>query len=164
MKGPGSEMEDDKGLNLKVVSERFEQASTALDELAQRLNSLRSTNEVLDSTNQSTQMAANAIRVASNELASMNEVLGQSIDSIRSAAESAAHFMAQTDASEIRAGINGINQLLESKMRALEEDRETAIQETENLRKELTETRADFETLRAKIAVIPEKSRRKMGL
>lgn len=157
-------MADDKALELRSITERFEHSTKVLDDLFERMTSLKATTDVLDMNSQTTQAATNAIRSAASELATMNGQLVSAVKSIRAAAEGIAHFMAQADTASIRASIADINNLLTSQFVRITAERDASAIELAGVRQELASARSELDSLRSKLAAVPEKTRRKLGL
>ena len=157
-------MPDDRGLDMRAVTERFAQSTTALDDLAERLRSLASTSETLASADKSLRGASTAVADFLKELSSMAGQLKGATDGLRTATALAERFLAQTDTNAIATSLDELKELLKSQVTQLTTERDREAQENEKLQKELNETRSQLDQLRIKVNSVPEKQRKKLGL
>jgi hypothetical protein len=156
-------MADEKGLELRAISERFAQSNAALDELVDRLKSLKATSDVIDMTNQSTQAATQSIRQVVDELTTLTSLLRSGTKALESATISAASFMSQTDLSGINLRLHEIRDLLNNQTAAAEAGRESAEKSLIGVKAELEASRRETQALKAQLARIPEKYLKKFG-
>jgi len=157
-------MTDDKGLELRSIAERFAQSETALDELVERLRSLKATSDVLDLTNQSTQAATHSIRQVADELSSLTGMLRNSVEILRTAATTAANFMDKTDLAGLNAQVGEIKTLLISRLAEADSNRETAERVLAATKAQLESAQQESQKLAAQLMQVPEKMRKKLGI
>lgn len=154
-------MADDKGLELRTIAERFAQSESALDELIERLQSLKATSDVLELSNQSTQAMTHSIRQVSDELSALTGMLRNSVDVLRTAATNAANFMNQTDLTGLNTQVGEIKNLLNSRLSESDASREAAERAHAATKAELENERQKSQKLEAQLAQVPEKYRKK---
>ena len=95
---------DDKGLDIKVVVQRFAQSTEALEKLSEKLNSLTSSSESISRANQSVSEASLQIQKIVQEFSQMTGAMRDAGSKIENAANVASLFLSQTDLSTIGIG------------------------------------------------------------
>ncbi len=157
-------MADDRGIDIKVVAQRFTQSTEALDQLAQKLSSLTSNNESITRANQNVTQAANQIQKLVDELARLTTTMKDAGAKVEIASNTAAQFLSQTDLSSIGRGLDLILVTLNGKVSDLD-GQVRNLQESSNKKElELSSARAELDVLKGKINAVPEKQRKKLGL
>ena len=157
-------MADDRGIDIKVVAQRFAQSTEALDQLAEKLNSLGSNNEAITRVNQNVTQASNQIQKLTDELAKLTTIMRNAGSKVELAADTAAQFLSQTDLSSIGRGLDSILVSLNGKMSDLDSQVRSLTDLSNKKDIELSNIRVELGALKAKLASVPEKQRKKLGL
>jgi uncharacterized coiled-coil protein SlyX len=155
---------DDKGLDIKVVVQRFAQSTEALDKLGEKLSSLTSSSEAISQANQSVTEVAIQIRKIVDEFSRMTGTMRDASNKVENAATVASQFLAQTDLSSISRGLDSIQISLNGRISDLESqvrELSTTVQQRDS---ELAQTKAELAGLKSKINAVPEKQRKKLSL
>jgi DNA repair exonuclease SbcCD ATPase subunit len=157
-------MGDDKGMDLRSITERFAKSGSALEELEERLKSLTATSEVLRMNNQSTQEAAQSIRQIVNELSTLMGVLRNSVEVLRNATSTAAAFMKDTDLTALSSDVRDMKDLLGRQLTDATSSRDLSEKMLVSTRHELEAAQQELRNLKAQLSQIPEKQRKKFGI
>ena len=157
-------MADDRGIDIKVVAQRFTQSTEALDQLAQKLSSLTSNNEAITRANQNVTQAANQIQKLVDELARLTTTMKDAGSKVEIASNTAAQFLSQTDLTSISRGLDLIHVSLNGKMADLDAQVRNLNESSHKKDLELSIARAELDLLKSKISAVPEKQRKKLGL
>ena len=149
-------MADDKSLELKSVISKFNQSSSALDSLTERLSALSNASveiaraeKGITESNQQIKRVADEIRGVSIELRNANVA-------VKSAIESVAAFLNETELGVMKAGIDQINLAITDQLVALTNKLDVKVQNENNLKTQIS-------GLQAKIDAVPEKFKKKLG-
>jgi DNA repair exonuclease SbcCD ATPase subunit len=156
-------MADDRGIDIKLVAQRFTQSTEALDQLAQKLSSLTSNNESITRANQNVTQASNQIQKLLDELARLTTTMKDAGSKVEIASSTAAQFLSQTDLSSIGRGLDLILVTLNGKVSDLENQVRSLDESSHKKDLELSVVRTELDSLKAKVAAVPEKQRKKLG-
>ena len=141
---------DDKGLDIKVVVQRFAQSTEALEKLSEKLNSLTSSSESISRANQSVSEASLQIQKIVQEFSQMTGAMRDAGSKIENAANVASLFLSQTDLSTIGIGLDSILVLLNGKISNLESQVIALSEVVHQKDLELVTLRAELDFLRSK--------------
>lgn len=141
---------DDKGLDIKVVVQRFAQSTEALEKLSEKLNSLTSSSESISRANQSVSEASLQIQKIVQEFSQMTGAMRDAGSKIENAANVASLFLSQTDLSTIGIGLDSILVLLNGKISNLESQVIALSEVVHQKDLELVTLRAELAFLRSK--------------
>lgn len=155
---------DDKGLDIKVVVQRFAQSTEALDKLGEKLSSLTSSSESIAKANQSVTEVTQQFRKVVEEFSRMTGTMRDASNKVESAATVASQFLAQTDLSSISRGLDLILVALNGKVSDLEAEVRGLREASQSKDIEIKNLQGSLDLLKANINAIPEKQRRKFGL
>jgi predicted nucleic acid-binding Zn-ribbon protein len=155
---------DDKGLDIKVVVQRFAQSTEALDKLGEKLSTLTSSSEAISKANQSVTEVTAQIRKIVDEFSRMTGTMRDASNKVENAATVASQFLAQTDLSSISRGLDSIQISLNGRISDLENQVEGLSEKLQSKDLELTQTKSELAGLKSRINAVPEKQRKKFGL
>ena len=154
---------DDKGLDIKVVVQRFAQSTEALDKLGEKLSTLTSSSESIARANQSVTEVSQQIRKIVDEFSRMTGTMRDASNKVESAANAASQFLTQTDLSSISRGLDSILVALNGKVSDLEAEVKALREASQTKDVEIKKLQGSLDLLKANINTIPEKQRRKFG-
>jgi predicted nucleic acid-binding Zn-ribbon protein len=152
---------DDKGIDIKVVAQRFAQSTEVLDKLGEKLSSLTSGSESLSRANQSMTEVSAQVRRIVEEFSRMTGAMRDASSKVESAANVASQFLSQTDLSSISRGLDAIHVSLNGKVSDLERQIKNLTEKLQSKELELAQTQSELARLKAKIDAVPEKQRKK---
>ena len=149
-------MADEKNLELKSVIAKFNQSSSALDSLSERLAALNSASveisraeQGITESHQQFKRVADEVTAVSNELREANSLVRQAIESVGS-------FLNATELGAMKQGIDKISTAVSGQI----EDLNKKVAEKTKTEIELN---SQIAALQAKIDSIPEKMKKKLG-
>ena len=155
---------DDKGLDIKVVVQRFAQSTEALDKLSEKLASLTSSSESMTRANDSVNQASVNIQKVVDEFLRLSATMRDAGNKVEEAATTASRFLSQTDLSSIERGLDSVLGLLNKKISDLEIEVQNLANSSHKKELELAATRSELQALKNKWNAVPEKQRKKIGL
>src|SRR5262245_30523190 len=101
-------MSESDGLDLRSVVDRFDQSATTLDQLHGRIAALATAQVEQESHTRTMWSAASEIKAMTFELASATKAIGEAVGAAREALEAGTAFMASTDLSVVREGVEAM--------------------------------------------------------
>jgi hypothetical protein len=155
---------DDKGLDIKVVVQRFAQSTEALDKLSEKLASLTSSSESMTRANESVNQASVNIQKVVDEFLRLSATMRDAGSKVEEASNTASRFLSQTDLSSIERGLDSVLGLLDKKISDLEIEVQTLTNSSHKKDLELAAARSELQALKNKWNAVPEKQRKKIGL
>ena len=149
-------MADEKNLELKSVIAKFNQSSSALDSLTERLGALNSASAEISRAEQGITESHLQIKRVADEVTAVSIELRKANSLVQVAIESVASFLNATELGAMKHGIDRILLAVSGQI----EDLNKKITEKSKYEVELTSRIA---SLQAKIDSVPEKIKKKLG-
>jgi len=149
-------MVDEKNLELKSVIAKFNQSSSALDSLTEKLAALNSASTEIKRAEQGITESHLQVRRVADEVSAVSLELRKANSLVKSAIESVASFLNATELGAMKQGIDQISLAVSVQI----EDLNKKITEKSKYELELTSRIA---SLQAKIDSVPEKMKKKLG-
>jgi len=149
-------MADEKNLELKSVIVKFNQSSSALDALTERLGALNDANNEISRAEQGISESHRQVKRVADEVTALSKELRIANSMVRQAMESVASFL---NATELGAMKQGIDQILTS-VNSQNEDLSKMVADGVKVEAELN---SQIAALKAKIDAVPEKLKKKLG-
>ena len=149
-------MADEKNLELKSVIAKFNQSSSALDALTERLGALNDANNEISRAEQGISESHRQVKRVADEVTALSKELRIANSMVRQAMESVASFL---NATELGAMKQGIDQILTS-VNSQNQDLSKKVADGAKAEAELNSQSA---ALKAKIDAVPEKLKKKLG-
>lgn len=151
-------------LELRSVVQRFNDSGEVLEQLRERLRLLAEADETQSASASSIGEASEELRQFAGELAKETAALASAAAETKAAMETAREFLQGTDLKVIREDVGRLATGQEALQTANTRVVELLEQELIAIRTELGEAVQARQQLEAKIAAVPEKTRRKLGL
>ena len=149
-------MADEKNLELKSVIAKFNQSSSALDALTERLGALNDANNEISRAEQGISESHRQVKKVADEVTALSKELRIANSMVRQAMESVASFL---NATELGAMKQGIDQILTS-VNSQNQDLSKKVADGAKAEAELN---SQIAALKAKIDAVPEKLKKKLG-
>lgn len=149
-------MADEKNLELKSVIAKFNQSSSALDALTERLGALNDANNEISRAEQGISESHRQVKRVADEVTALSKELRIANSMVRQAMESVASFL---NATELGAMKQGIDQILTS-VNSQNQDLSKKVADGAKAEVELN---SQIAALKAKIDAVPEKLKKKLG-
>ena len=149
-------MADEKNLELKSVIAKFNQSSSALDALTERLGALNDANNEISRAEQGISESHRQVKRVADEVTALSKELRIANSMVRQAMESVASFL---NATELGAMKQGIDQILTS-VNSQNQDLSKKVADGVKAEAELN---SQIAALKAKIDAVPEKLKKKLG-
>ena len=149
-------MADEKNLELKSVIAKFNQSSSALDALTERLGALNDANNEISRAEQGISESHRQVKRVADEVTALSKELRIANSMVRQAMESVASFL---NATELGAMKQGIDQILTS-VNSQNQDLSKKVADGAKAEAELN---SQIAALKAKIDAVPEKLKKKLG-
>lgn len=149
-------MADEKNLELKSVIAKFNQSSSALDSLTEKLAALNSASAEITRAEQGITESHLQVRRVADEVTAVSKELRNANSLVRQAIESVASFLNATELGAMKQGIDQISLAVSGQIDDLNKKM------TEKVRHE-TELTSRIASLQAKIDSVPEKMKKKLG-
>ena len=149
-------MADEKNLELKSVIAKFNQSSSALDALTERLSKLNDANNEISRAEQGISESHRQVKRVADEVTALSKELRIANSMVRQAMESVASFL---NATELGAMKQGIDQILTS-VNSQNQDLSKKVADGVKAEAELN---SQIAALKAKIDAVPEKLKKKLG-
>jgi len=147
---------DEKNLELKSVIAKFNQSSSALDALTERLSKLNDANNEISRAEQGISESHRQVKRVADEVTALSKELRIANSMVRQAMESVASFL---NATELGAMKQGIDQILTS-VNSQNQDLSKKVADGVKAEAELN---SQIAALKAKIDAVPEKLKKKLG-
>ncbi len=149
-------MADERNLELKSIIAKFNQSSSALDSLTEKLSAISSAStEITRAEAGITESHLQARRMV-DEVKSISVELRRATVSVESALESVATFLNGTELNAMRMGIEKVSNALDNQI----SDLNKKLEDKSIIEKNLIE---QVSTLQGKITAVPEKFKKKLG-
>ena len=149
-------MADEKNLELKSVIAKFNQSSSALDALTERLGALNDANNEISRAEQGISESHRQVKKVADEVTALSKELRIANSMVRQAMESVASFL---NATELGAMKQGIDQILTS-VNSQNQDLSKKVADGAKAEAELN---SQIAALKSKIDAVPEKLKKKLG-
>ena len=149
-------MADEKNLELKSVIAKFNQSSSALDALTERLGALNDANNEISRAEQGISESHRQVKRVADEVTALSKELRIANSMGRQAMESVASFL---NATELGAMKQGIDQILTS-VNSQNQDLSKKVADGVKAEAELN---SQIAALKSKIDAVPEKLKKKLG-
>jgi len=149
-------MADEKNLELKSVIAKFNQSSSALDALTERLGALNDANNEISRAEQGISESHRQVKRVADEVTALSKELRIANSMVRQAMESVASFL---NATELGAMKQGIDQILTS-VNSQNQDLSKKVADGVKVEADLN---SQIAALKAKIDAVPEKLKKKLG-
>ena len=149
-------MADEKNLELKSVIAKFNQSSSALDALTERLGALNDANNEISRAEQGISESHRQVKRVADEVTALSKELRIANSMVRQAMESVASFL---NATELGAMKQGIDQILTS-VNSQNQDLSKKVADGVKAEAELN---SQIAALKSKIDAVPEKLKKKLG-
>ena len=149
-------MADEKNLELKSVIAKFNQSSSALDALTERLGALNDANNEISRAEQGISESHRQVKKVADEVTALSKELRIANSMVRQAMESVASFL---NATELGAMKQGIDQILTS-VNSQNQDLSKKVADGVKAEAELN---SQIAALKSKIDAVPEKLKKKLG-
>ena len=149
-------MTDEKNLELKSVIAKFNQSSSALDALTERLSKLNDANNEISRAEQGISESHRQVKRVADEVTALSKELRIANSMVRQAMESVASFL---NATELGAMKQGIDQILTS-VNSQNQDLSKKVADGVKAEAELN---SQIAALKSKIDAVPEKLKKKLG-
>mgnify|MGYP000616110330 FL=1 len=149
-------MADEKNLELKSVIAKFNQSSSALDALTERLSKLNDANNEISRAEQGISESHRQVKRVADEVTALSKELQIANSMVRQAMESVASFL---NATELGAMKQGIDQILTS-VNSQNQDLSKKVADGVKAEAELN---SQIAALKSKIDAVPEKLKKKLG-
>jgi chromosome segregation ATPase len=149
-------MADEKNLELKSVIAKFNQSSSALDALTERLSKLNDANNEISRAEQGISESHRQVKRVADEVTALSKELRIANSMVRQAMESVASFL---NATELGAMKQGIDQILTS-VNSQNQDLSKKVADGVKAEAELN---SQIAALKSKIDAVPEKLKKKLG-
>ena len=149
-------MADDRTLELKSIISKFNQSSTTLDALSEKLATLSSVTQESSKAQLGITEAHNQVRRVADEVANVVQELRRANIGVESSLESVATFLNGTNLGAMQQSINQINDGVQEQIRGLIQKLEDRTKAERALIEEVT-------VLKAKVSEVPEKVQKKLG-
>jgi len=147
---------DEKNLELKSVIAKFNQSSSALDALTERLSKLNDANNEISRAEQGISESHRQVKRVADEVTALSKELRIANSMVRQAMESVASFL---NATELGAMKQGIDQILTS-VNSQNQDLSKKVADGVKAEAELN---SQIAALKSKIDAVPEKLKKKLG-
>lgn len=149
-------MADDKSLELKSVIAKFNQSSSALDSLTERLSALSNASVEIARAEKGITESSQQIKRVADEITGVSIELRNANVAVKSAIESVAAFLNETELGAMKKGIDQIYVAIIDQLVTLTNKLDVKVQGENNLKTQIS-------GLQAKIDVVPEKFKKKLG-
>lgn len=149
-------MADEKNLELKSVIAKFNQSSSALDSLTERLGALNSASAEISRAEQGISESHRQVKRVADEVTAVSVELRKANSLVKSAIESVASFLNATELGAMKQGIDQISLTMNGQLVELNHKLEAKAQNEKNLILQVS-------SLQAKIDSVPEKMKKKLG-
>jgi hypothetical protein len=149
-------MADDRTLELKSIIAKFNQSSTTLDELSEKLATLSSVAQESSKAQTGISEAHIQVRRVADEVGNVVQELRRANIGVQSALESVATFLNGTNLDIMQQSINQISDGVQEQIRGLIQK----LEERTNAERALIE---EVAVLKAKVSAVPEKVQKKIG-
>ena len=149
-------MADERNLELKSIIAKFNQSSTALDSLTEKIEALASSSAEISRAEAGITESQLQVRRTADEIKLISTELKRANSAVENSLHSVASFLQSTELGAMQQGIEKIANSLDVQIRELTAKvEEKKVQETE-LTKQIA-------VLNAKIDAVPEKLQKKLG-
>jgi 16S rRNA U516 pseudouridylate synthase RsuA-like enzyme len=149
-------MADDRTLELKSIIAKFNQSSTTLDELSEKLSTLSSVAQESSKSQIGITEAHIQVRRVADEVGNVVQELRRANIGVQSALESVATFLNGTNLDRMQQSINQISDGVQEQIRDLIQTLEDRTNAERALIEEVT-------VLKTKVSAVPEKVQKKLG-
>jgi 16S rRNA U516 pseudouridylate synthase RsuA-like enzyme len=149
-------MADDRTLELKSIIAKFNQSSTTLDELSEKLATLSSVTQESGKAQTGITEAHIQVRRVADEVGNVVQELRRANIGVQSALESVATFLNGTNLDTMQQSINQISDGVQEQIRSLIQKLEDRTNAERALIEEVT-------VLKTKVSAVPEKVQKKLG-
>jgi hypothetical protein len=149
-------MADDRTLELKSIIAKFNQSSTTLDALSEKLATLSSVTQESSKAQTGITEAHIQVRRVADEVGNVVQELRRANIGVQSALESVATFLNGTNLDTMQQSINQISDGVQEQIRGLIQKLEDRTNAERALIEEVT-------VLKTKVSAVPEKVQKKLG-
>lgn len=149
-------MADERNLELKSIIAKFNQSSSALDSLTERLTALSSSSAEISRAEAGITESHLQVRRMADEVKSISVELKRANSAVENALQSVASFLHGTELGTMRQGIEKIANSLDIQIKDLTEKLEAKSAAEKDLTAQVSE-------LTAKLNAVPEKVQKKLG-
>jgi chromosome segregation ATPase len=149
-------MTDDKNLELKSVIAKFNQSSSALDSLTEKISALNSASAEISRAEKGISESHQQVARVADEITALSKELRVANSLVRQAIESVASFLNATELGAMKVGIDQISEAVNNQIQGLNQKL------SENTRNEI-DLNSRITALQTKIDSVPEKMKNKLG-
>ena len=149
-------MAEDRNLELKSVVAKFNQSSLALDSLTEKLSALSSASVEISRAEHGISESHRQVKKMADEVTALSFELRKANDLVKTAIESVATFLNQTELGAMKQGIDNITVAINDQIKDLNKKLEAKSQHVQDLNSQIS-------ALKTKIDAVPEKFKKKIG-